>query len=121
MASLTEKVEKAIEILRAKVYEELPLRQILLFLKVANLEEKSPTGVNTIDLLNLTGMPQGSLSRNISELCVYLKDDPKRPGHKIKAGHDLLEKRPDMYNQKSLSITLSKKGKEILKEIEQMN
>lgn len=121
MLSFTEKLEKAIEILRKQVYEELPLRHILLFLKVANREESSTTGINMVDLLELTGMPQGSLSRNISELCLYLKDDPKNPGSKVKAGHDLLEKRPDMYNQKSLSISLSSKGKTLLKEIEAVN
>lgn len=107
------KFQKVLDILK-KVYPELPLQQIDLFVKVALTE-----GITMQELATLTQMPQGNLSRNIKALSLYLKDDLENYPNRILAGHDLLQRRPDLYNSKRLAVFLSENGKKVIKQIEE--
>lgn len=91
---------------------EIPIQQQLLFITVAQNE-----GRTMPELQALLGMPQGTLSRNVKALGVYLVTDPENPGKKITDGYDLLMTRPDLSNRKALAVYLSPRGEEIIREL----
>lgn len=114
MAQGIEKLAKAMEVF-SHIYAELPLQQISLFLEIAKQE-----GVTMPELTKILDMPQGTLSRNVKALGVYLKDSPDSPGTKVKLGHDLVETRPDLYNRKSLAVYLTQRGKEVVQQLDEI-
>ena len=107
------KFEGVVSILE-KIFAELPLQQIKLFLTVAKHE-----GATMPELQKILDTPQGTLSRNVKALSVYLKPaDSTVPGSlRTKGGYELLESRPDSENRKALAVYLTPKGKKILKQI----
>lgn len=91
---------------------EIPIQQQLLLITVAQNEGKTMP-----ELQELLGTPQGTLSRNVKALGVYLVTDPKNPREKIMGGYDLLITRPDLSNRKALAVYLSPRGEEIIREL----
>jgi DNA-binding MarR family transcriptional regulator len=89
---------------------DLPVQQIILFLKVAEQE-----GVTLTELQNLTSMPQGTVSRNIRKLYRYVKGSG--PDRKVE-GYELVVMEPDLDNPRRKAVFLSPKGKKLLSEME---
>lgn len=105
-----------------KIDREIPIQQQLLFLQIAANE-----GITMPEVAKLvkdpekgTPMPQGTISRNVKALSVYLKNDPKSPDKRVRAGYALIDARPDMSNRKSLALYLTPKGKQLVKQIEEL-
>ena len=94
-----------------KVYLEIPVQQLELVLRVAEEE-----GVTMPELQKLTGMSQGSVSRNVRELSSYLREEDDK---KSLVGYGLLEKRPDLHNPRRFAVYLTDKGKQVVSAFEQ--
>ena len=104
-------LEKILKIFKS-IGAEIPIQQQLLLVAVAQNE-----GRTMPELQELLGMPQGTLSRNVKALGVYLVTDPENPEKKITDGYDLLLTRPDLSNRKALAVYLSPRGEEIIREL----
>ena len=105
-------VKRAMEVFSKKVYAELPIQQILLFLEVAEHE-----GITMKELTNLTKMPQSCVSKNVRQLSQWLRPKKDNPTVKEIAGHDLVNLERDLENPRTFALKLTKKGKEIVKQI----
>ena len=106
MAGLTKglmKFKKSQHVLE-QIFAELPL--------LAIAEEDGITQPKIADKL---GWPQGTVSRNVKKLSVYLVES--ETGAKRKAGYELVEQRPDTFDRKANAVYLTPKGKKVLKEI----
>jgi len=112
MAGLTKglmKFKKSQHVLE-QIFAELPLQHVMLLLAIA--EEDGITQPKIADKL---GWPQGTVSRNVKKLSVYLVES--ETGAKRKAGYELVEQRPDTFDRKANAVYLTPKGKKVLKEI----
>lgn len=105
-----QKFKKSQQVLE-KIFSELPLQQVMLLLAIA----EEPQGITQPTLAKKLDWPQGTVSRNVKKLSVYLEQNPGQPAKK--KGYDLVEQRPDLSDRKTNIVYLTPKGKRILKEI----
>jgi hypothetical protein len=104
-------IEKILHVFK-EIGSEIPIQQMLLLVAVAQNQ-----GRTMPELQESLGMPQGTLSRNVKALGVYLVPDPDNPQQKKKDGYDLLITRPDLENRKSLAVYLSSRGEEVIAQL----
>lgn len=97
----------------AKIYKEMPIQQVILFLLVAQNE-----GITQLEITKLSGQTQASVSRNLSKLGKHLKDDPESATGKSYFGHGLIISEPDAANRKTLALFLSPKGIALTRDIQ---
>ena len=112
MAELTSglvKFKKAQHVLE-KIFAELPLQHVMLLLAIAEQD-----GITQPKIAEKLGWPQGTVSRNVKKLSVYLVESDN--GNKTKAGYELVAQRPDVDDRKANAVYLTAKGKKVLKEI----
>jgi DNA-binding MarR family transcriptional regulator len=103
---------RAMEILRKKVYAELPIQQIVLLLQVAENE-----GITMPELAAKCDMPQGTTSRNLRMLSSFVDKGSTRGKAAELKGHGLLKTEPSLYNRRSLAVFLTKKGKSVVAQL----
>ncbi|QXE92558.1 hypothetical protein KP001_08590 [Geomonas subterranea] len=98
-----------------EVYAEIPIQQILIFLEVAECGEISMT-----ELRKRLNMSPSSLTRNTLALSYYSADHPENPcvGGGRMIGHNLIERRSDINNRRTLMVFLTPKGIEVRNKIE---
>lgn len=108
------RIDKLVDMLQQKIYAEFPIQQLKLLAKVA---EHAKTGVTMPELMALTKMPQGSLSRNIKKLSTYLEPDEDNPNIKKEGGYGLVRTVPDMVNRRSFRVFITKKGEKLVEKL----
>lgn len=111
------KLTKCLRHARDTIYRDLPVQHLLLFLTV--VEEPGVTMTALADKLEI---PQGTVSRNVKALSLYLRDPTEaeiKAGlkQKKKCGYDLLRVEPDMYNRKMFAVYPTANGMSMAKEL----
>lgn len=104
------KLFSAMEFLRAKVYKELPIQQISIFLLVA----LNP-GITFREIKETLNVHQATVSRNVKELSHYKTMDDEQ--NVTNRGHNLLLTAPNEYNRREFSAFLSVQGKRLAMEL----
>lgn len=100
---------KILELVRSKVHRELPLQQLVLFLTVV----ENP-GITMPELVELLGMPQGTVSRNIKALSHYVV---WQDGAAVPHGRNLLRTQADESNRHVLAVYTTGRGEALAREI----
>jgi len=103
---------RAVSYLRDKVNPDMVLGQVAVFLFVAEHE-----GATMSDAANLMGMLSGTLSRNVKMLSQFRRKGASGNYGEVE-GDDLLDVRPDLSERKRNALYLSKRGKEVLRQLE---
>lgn len=70
------------------------------------------------DISERIGMPQGTLSRNIKQLSRYTVRGEK--GGREVRGYNLLRTEPDLDERRRLAVYLTKDGKALIEDLEQI-
>ena len=99
---------RVIRLLRRGVYSELPTQQLEILCEVHQKD-----GITLHELHQLTGMPVGSLSRNVRMLGLFTL----QPGGPLQ-GHGLVEAKQDLYHRKRVALWMTPKAQQIFKDIE---
>jgi len=100
---------KILELVRSKIHRELPLQQLVLFLTVV----ENP-GITMPDLVELLGMPQGTVSRNVKALSHYVVWQDGMP---VPFGRNLLRTQADEDNRHALAVYPTGRGEALAREI----
>jgi hypothetical protein len=111
------KLTKCLLHARDTIYRDLPLQHLIMFLTVVD----NP-GITMPELADKLDIPQGTVSRNVKALGVYLRDPTAaeiKEGltAKKKAGYDLLRVEPDMEHRKMLAVYPTANGMRLAKEL----
>ena len=107
------KLLKVLQLIRNEISVDIPVQQIAILLLVSQRKPNDPISMPEIKLA--LNMPQGSVSRNVRMLSRFT--DSKKGSFR---GYDLVETRPDMYERRRLSVSLTEKGKKLVAKIEQI-
>lgn len=107
------KLFKAMEFLRDRVYKELPIQQISIFL----LATLNP-GITFREIKETLDVHQATVSRNVKELSHYKVVDSS--DNVVNKGHNLLVTAPNDYNRREYSVFLSTHGKLIAQQLEKI-
>ena len=103
---------KAIDLFQKQIKRDLPLTWIELLLKVA---EAGDRGAHSPDLAREIGVAQGVVSRIVKLLSKYYDE-----GEGKLVGPELLLLTPDPVHRHRLAILLTTKGKELIKQLEEV-
>lgn len=106
---------KSMELLRKRVYAELPIQQISILLLVAD----NP-GITLPEIAKKLSMEQASTSRNVKALGTYVDRQSALKDKKAatQKGHQLVRTEPDLYNRRSLACYLTRHGEEVVKQLQ---
>jgi DNA-binding MarR family transcriptional regulator len=104
------KFVRGIDLFRTEIFQELPLQQLKMVLCVADNE-----GMNQQDFQEILGVPQGTVSRNLSKL--GLKVVEMDNGEMKDVGYGLLEVYPDPKEPKRNCVYLTKKGRAFVNQL----
>lgn len=105
---------KALEIVRDRVYADIPVQRVIAFLEVAK-----NNGITQGELQKLTLNQQGTVSRTIKELGKYQKTDPKT-GALVTCGHGLVTTSPAPNNPRAHACYLTSEGKKLANELDHL-
>jgi DNA-binding MarR family transcriptional regulator len=109
MASAIIKICELITFLRKNVHPDFALPQWAIFCAVAR------KGKMTLpEIMKELDMPSSSASRNVKQLTQWIDDSGRH--HEVK-GYDLLKVEPDLYERRSLLVSLTPKGETVLAEV----
>lgn len=106
-------IYQVVEVIRQEVNKDLPIQQLALFLLVAERP-----GITMTEMCRVLRMPQGSVSRNVKQLGLYLD---QRGGRSVPRGLDLLRTEPDPENRCRLSVYLTKRGQLLADTFRELN
>lgn len=107
------RLHRAIELLESNIEEGNSVRQIRIFLAVAEHE-----GISMPDLAALLDLPQPTLSRNIKLLSRYTEVGPN--GERQVKGVDLLTTGPDIDYRRRFAVYLTQKGRELTQKLQEI-
>lgn len=107
------RLHRAIELLESNIEEGNSVRQIRIFLAVAEHE-----GISMPDLAALLDLPQPTLSRNIKLLSRYTEVGPN--GERQVKGADLLTTGPDIDYRRRFAVYLTQKGRELVQKLQEI-
>lgn len=102
------KFVRGLDLLRLKVFRDLDLPKMSVLLEVAKHDDEG--GVTQDDLSKITQLPRFTISRCIKNLSTY------REGNEEK-GLGLLESEADLLNHRTYRVTLSKKGRKVVRDL----
>lgn len=108
------KIKNAFKLIGTKIFDEIPLQQLLLWLEIAEHGDK---GITLKELEKLTGQAQASVSRSAKKLATYLEADKENPAKKIEQGYGLIRREIDMENPRMQRVFLTPKGKKLLDQV----
>ena len=99
------KFKKAIAHIRTSI-GEMPVQQIEMFCHIAEQENQ----IAQVDLIRLMGLPQGTISRNVSRLSNKLVQNVK--GETVNIGYGLVDSELDGTGKRE-NLFLTSKGKKL--------
>lgn len=112
MTSEIGKLNEVIKLFDA-VCQKANLPHYKVFMVVAERE-----GITMPELCKILNMPQGSLSRTVSELAVFDKKGARGPSGLIESGAEgVVKVLPDSVHKKRFAVFLTKKGKTLRDDI----
>lgn len=109
LAGGIDRFRQAIERVR-EINPDFAISQLSLLLYVATNEGKTMH-----ELCAETGMPQGSVSRNIKQLSRYAEVD--RHGRRELKGYNLVRTEPDVIERRRLAVYLTKEGEALIEDL----